>query len=430
MKLMRYTIFGIFISMIMIGQVDASSISIKASNKNITKGNSVTITTTIISDSPVVSIEGAVTCKGAGVNNSINLNYDDMSNSIKTKTYSLKVKPTNTGTITCTTSGVRFTSMSSGSWQNLSNKNVNITVKEKNTSTNTTTTKKETKSSNNNLKRLEVEGFNLNPSFSPSVTEYTVNASHDVTKVKIHAWTEHEKGDLSGDGEKDVKEGNNTFEVSVKAENGSKKIYKINVVVDSKPINVEFDGKKYTMIKESSDLPETSLEHEIIKLNIEDQEVEAYRIDSISYVLVGLRDESGNVNLYKFDSFKDDTIPFKYTLYQEFDSNTITIINIEPDENLIPKGYKKEEIVVNDKKIIAYKNENQEYYLVYGINTETGKPNLYTFDKEEVTLQKYIEKEEEISNDILKKIFIVFSSIVAILMAIIIALLNQLKKRN
>jgi len=413
-------IFALLLFLSFSSNVNASSCSVSASSKTVTVGKTVTI-----------YVKGTdLTANISSIKGSNGEKFSISDTWIENSTITAKFTANKVGKTTVSVNLGPGSSNSNGAPVSTKCNSVTITVKEKSTSTNTTTTKKETKSSNNNLKRLEVEGFNLNPSFSPNTTEYTVNASHDVTKIKIHAWTEHEKGDLSGDGEKEVKEGNNTFEVSVKAENGSKKTYKINVVVDSKPINVEIDGKKYTMIKKSSDLPEISLEHEVIKLNIEDQEVEAYRIDSISYVLVGLRDESGNVNLYKFDSFKDDTIPFEYTLYQEFNSNTITIINIEPDENLIPKGYKKEEITVNDKKIIVYKNENQEYYLVYGINTETGKSNFYTFDKEEETLKKYIEKEEEISNDVLKKIFIVFSAIAAILMAIIIALLNQLKKRN
>ena len=40
------------------------SVSIKASNTSITRGNSVTVTATVSSDSPLVSIEGTLMCKG------------------------------------------------------------------------------------------------------------------------------------------------------------------------------------------------------------------------------------------------------------------------------------------------------------------------------------------------------------------------------
>ena len=402
----------------------ASSCSVTASSKTVTVGKTVTI-----------YVKGNnLTANIASIKGSNGEKFSISDTWIENSKIEATFTANKVGTTTVSVNLGPGASDSDGKKVNVGCNSVKITVKEKSTNTttnkNTTTTKKETKSSNNNLKRLEVEGFDLNPSFSPNTTEYTVNASHDVNKIKTHAWTEHEKGDLSGDGEKEVKEGNNTFEVSVKAENGSKKTYKINVIVDSKPINVEIDGNNYTMIKKSSDLPEISLEHEVIKLNIEDQEVEAYRVDSINYVLVGLRDNDGNVNLYKFDSFKDDNIPYEYTLYQEINSNTINLIPTNPKESLIPAGYKKEEIEINDKKITAYKSSNNKYYLVYGRNIETGKESFYTYDKEEGTLQRYLETKEGLPLDTLKLMFIVSASVVSILIAIIIALLNKIRRQK
>lgn len=404
--------------------VNASSCSVTASSKTVTVGKTVTI-----------YVKGNdLTANIASIKGSNGEKFSISDTWIENSTITAKFTANKVGKTTVSVNLGPGASNSSGNIVSTKCNSVTITVKEKttnsNSTSNTTTTKKETKSSNNNLKRLEVEGFDLNPSFSPNTTEYTVNASHDVTKIKIHAWTEHEKGDLSGDGEKVVIEGNNTFEVSVKAENGSKKIYKINVIVDSKPINVEIDGNNYTMIKKSSDLPEISLEHEVIKLNIEDQEVEAYRVDSINYVLVGLRDAEGNVNLYKFDSFKDDNIPYEYTLYQEINSNTVNLIPTTPKETLIPTGYKKEEIEINDKKITAYKSSNNKYYLVYGRNIETGKESFYTYDKEEGTLQRYLETKEGLPLDTLKLMFILSASVVSILIAIIIALLNKIRRQK
>lgn len=402
--------------------------SLYTSASTVYKGNSFTTT---VSLSKVAAWNVHVSATGPVSGCSMRKAGEDEDGENTSVKFSVTCKTTGTGSIKVTMSG--DTTDENFNTVNISaSKTVKVIEKPKTNTSNTTTntTKKETKSSNNNLKRLEVEGFDLNPSFSPNTTEYTVNASHDVTKIKIHAWTEHEKGDLSGDGEKEVKEGNNTFEVSVKAENGSKKIYKINVIVDSKPINVEIDGNNYTMIKKSSDLPEISLEHEVIKLNIEDQEVEAYRVDSINYVLVGLRDAEGNINLYKFDSFKDDNIPYEYTLYQEINSNTVNLIPTTPKETLIPAGYKKEKIEINDKKIIAYKSSDNKYYLVYGRNIETGKESFYTYDKEEGTLQRYLETKEGLPLDTLKLMFIVSASVVSILIAIIIALLNKIRRQK
>ena len=130
----------------------ASGVSISGSS-TITKGNSVKVTASVSSDSPLVSVEGTFMCKGAGTSEGIDMVFDDSSNSIKNKSYSITLKPTSSGTITCSTQGVRITNMSSDSWQSLSDKSMILTVKEPEV----VTPKKY--SSNNYLKSLEVDGY-------------------------------------------------------------------------------------------------------------------------------------------------------------------------------------------------------------------------------------------------------------------------------
>ena len=106
----------------------AASASIKSSTSSITKGNNVTITLTVNSESPLVSIEGTLKCSGAGVSTGEDLRFDDSSNSLYSKTYTLSVKPTSAGTLSCYTESVRLTEMAKDNWQNISNKQVSITV--------------------------------------------------------------------------------------------------------------------------------------------------------------------------------------------------------------------------------------------------------------------------------------------------------------
>ena len=112
------------------GIVNASSVSVKASNTSITKGNSVTITATINSDSPLVSTEGTLMCKGAGVSSGVDMTFDDSSNSIYSKSFSTTIKPSSSGNVTCSVTSVRITNMSSDNWQNLGDKVVSIKVNE------------------------------------------------------------------------------------------------------------------------------------------------------------------------------------------------------------------------------------------------------------------------------------------------------------
>lgn len=421
MKKVSYFIISSLFFFMLIPSIHAGA-SLTTNYSTVTKGSSFTTT---VSLSGVAAWEVHVSATGPVSNCTINAadSSEDASNT--SKKYSATCKTTGTGTIKITLSGNVTTA--SGSTSNISASKT-VTVKEKSTTTSSSSSSSTNKkSSNNDLTSLSIEGYEISPTFNKNTTNYTVTVPYGTEKIQINAYKEDDKASISGDYIKEVKEGENKFDVTVTAENGNKKVYTINVMVDSKPIEVLVDEKKYTLVKKATDLKDISLEHEIIKLTIEDQEVEAYRVDSINYILVGLRDSDGKISLFKFDSYKDDNIPFKYTLYQEISSNTITLIPI--DTSSIPSGYKKEEIEINGEKVTAYQKDDG-YYLIYGMNIETGKESFYSYDKEEGTFQRYIEVEEQLSLDTLKLVFIGAASVVSIFVAIIIVLINKLRKNK
>lgn len=421
MKKVSYFIISSLFFFMLIPSIHAGA-SLTTNYSTVTKGSSFTTT---VSLSGVAAWEVHVSATGPVSNCTINAadSSEDASNT--SKKYSATCKTTGTGTIKITLSGNVTTA--SGSTSNISASKT-VTVKEKSTTTSSSSSSSTNKkSSNNDLTSLSIEGYEISPTFNKNITNYTVTVPYGTEKIQINAYKEDDKASISGDYIKEVKEGENKFDVTVTAENGNKKVYTINVMVDSKPIEVLVDEKKYTLVKKATDLKDISLEHEIIKLTIEDQEVEAYRVDSINYILVGLRDSDGKISLFKFDSYKDDNIPFKYTLYQEISSNTITLIPI--DTSSIPSGYKKEEIEINGEKVTAYKKDDG-YYLIYGMNIETGKESFYSYDKEEGTFQRYIEVEEQLSLDTLKLVFIGAASVVSIFVAMIIVLINKLRKNK
>ena len=169
-----------------------------------------------------------------------------------------------------------------------------------------------------------------------------------------------------------------------------KKTYKLNIIVDTKPITVKINGKEYTIVKNKENLPELKLQHEEITLTIDDQEIPAYRIDSLNIVLVGLKDSKGNIKLYKFDSYKDSNKSFKYLLFRQFNFPEKSIIYLNFPNKLIPKGYKQYKEKINGNLVKVYKiNKNSKYCLFYGINAETGKKNIYRYDSKEKTIQIY-----------------------------------------
>jgi len=249
----KISLFIFLISCLILGSNNcyAASASIKSSVNSITKGNKVTITLTISSDSPLVSIEGTLKCTGAGVNSGEDLRFDDSSNSLYSKTYTHTVTPKSSGTLTCYTEGVRLTEMSKDTWQNIADKKVSVTIKEPQV------IKPKEYSSNNYLSSLSVEGFNLDSTFNKETLEYNVELPNGTEKIKINAKAEDGNAKVTGSGEKEVTEGTNKIEIKVTAENGNIKTYIINATVkELDPIEVKIKDK--TKQKASSRIPKDS----------------------------------------------------------------------------------------------------------------------------------------------------------------------------
>lgn len=289
-------------------------------------------------------------------------------------------------------------------------------------STKEETTSKEY-SSNNKLKSLSIEGYKLDPSFKSNTTTYSVELENNIDKIKIKATKEDSKASISGDGEVKVSEGNNKIEIKVTAENGDVKTYTINANVKEKdPIKIKIDSDEFNVIRKASDLKSPNSSYKETTVNIENEEVPALNSDITKYTLVGLKDKDGNINLYIYNE-KDKS----FTLYKELTFKNITIYIID-DTSKIPTDLKKEEIEINKEKVIAYKIKD-EFYLIYGMNIETGETSLYQYDTKENTLQRYInndtKKEKKSKNYYLYGIIILG---IILVITYLVILINLIKK--
>jgi len=89
---------------------------------------------------------------------------------------------------------------------------------------------KNKKNPNNYLKKLGVIGHKLSPSFNNRKNQtYTIYVSDSVKKVKVYASAVNKKAKVKGRGYRKLKDGDNTLNVKVIAQNGKAKIYKIFV---------------------------------------------------------------------------------------------------------------------------------------------------------------------------------------------------------
>jgi len=87
----------------------------------------------------------------------------------------------------------------------------------------------ETKSDNANLGKLILDTEGLSPEFDKNITDYYLIVDLTVEKLNIEAYPEDESAIVMIDGNTDLQEGENTINITVKAEAGNTKTYVINV---------------------------------------------------------------------------------------------------------------------------------------------------------------------------------------------------------
>ncbi len=436
MKSIKKIIIFIFAFILWTNNVSATSLSIKSSASSITKGRSITITSLISADSGIYTTTGTVKCTGAGVNSSVDLSYEDLNTANRSKSFSLTIKPTTSGTITCSSSNVRIRELAQEKEYQLSDKSISITVKEP------AVIPPKEYSKNNYLKSLSVEGYDI--SFDKDTLEYSIEVGNEVEKVKINAQTEDSKASVSGIGEREVSEGNNKLEVRVEAENGNVKTYVINVIVkELDPINVKIGSEEYTVIRKE-DVLTVLPNYQKTTVNIDGEDILAYYNEITKFTIVGLKDSKGVANYYIYDDGE-------YTLYKEYTFNGITLYLTGKDVNI--DNYDETTFNYNNDKLNAYKlsdnslikktyaldvDELKNYYLFYAINVNTGEENLYKYDPLEGTVQRYdpsiidlldVYKENADRNFIL---FIIASALLVLIVIIklIMIIINKNKDKS
>ena len=386
----------------------AAGLGISASSKTIVNGNSVRITVSasgIAGRFSITSSNGKVLSGGAG--------SEWLEN--ESKTYTFSSKGLGSATITVIPINAAY---SDGSGKVTGSKSITINV-----------VKPREKSTNNNLKSLSVEGYELNPSFSKDTLEYTVEVNDDKETIKINAEKEDGYASLAGDGEIEVAEGTNKLEVKVTSETGVEKVYTLNVnVKDSNPISKTVDGKEYTLVKRTKSLvlPD-GVNKEAFKIStvkMDEVEIPSLVSEELNLTLIGLKDSNGAIYLYEYT----DKIGSRYELL----TNSGLTIKFKEPSNVL-SDYTKTSIKIGEKEYTAYKyKKDYGYVLVYGTNTETNEDNWYQYNVKEKTLQIYNKDMiEDINNsfnsklETYKLIIIGLSGISVLLLIIAIILGNR-----
>lgn len=237
-------------------------------------------------------------------------------------------------------------------------------------------------SNNNYLSKLEVEGYELSPSFNKEIENYKVQVEKNTKQINVIAETEDKDATLTGDGKFEITSKEKEIELTVTSKQGEKRTYKITIEEGKKEaIKITISDKTYTIL-DTIDKKLIPKNYKEKKITFDKNEITALYNEKTNYTLIALKDEEGNISLYIYDEEEK-----KYTLYQEFTFDNLTFIPLESEEEL--KNYQKEKITIKETEITCYKlNENSNYCVIYGMNAATGEKGWYTYNIEENTLQK------------------------------------------
>jgi len=285
-------------------------------------------------------------------------------------------------------------------------------------------------SRNNNLSSLSVEGADLSPSFNKNITEYQATLPVDTTKAKIIATAQDSKASITGAGEVDVVDGINKIEIIVTAEHGEKKKYVINLTVQElDPVKVKVDGKTYTVVRKKGQVENIPVGFTETTIKIGDQDVCAYQSEIAKILLVALKDNEGNIKLFIYDKNKNS-----YTSFMEAKGGEVNLLILNNEKIKTPLDFVKTSFKINDLKIEGYKyryDKNDNYYLVYAKNLETGDEGFYLYDKKNSTFSRYYKELSDIKDMHTKYVFYVAAALALIFVLIIIfKLLGKFKSSD
>jgi hypothetical protein len=215
-----------------------------------------------------------------------------------------------------------------------------------------------TASTNANLKSLKISPGTLSPDFDTNIKEYSATVPSDVDQLIISSIPEDDTATLSLEGNEKLVIGRNDIKITVTAESGDNKVYTIQVTKE-KAQNDEKNNSKEPL-ENDQDLNEVEYNN---------NEHNNATINQITLIKDGS-------NLYLQNGYK-------YQL-------------VEPgEETVIPSGFIKTSLKINDGIITAYTPEHDlesDFLLIYASN-DSGDVGFYQYDRVESTLQRYTKNE-------------------------------------
>lgn len=283
------------------------------------------------------------------------------------------------------------------------------------------------KSSNNNLTNITIDNVKLQPSFSSATTNYNAPVENNISQITINITKQDNNQLIDGIGTKALVVGVNKFNIKVTAEDGSTKVYTINVTRKEATASViakQSNNNNLKSLSVGSVVLSPSFDHNILtysgeidkiatQINIlgETEDSKAFVEGlGIKPIVIGLNTfnikvtaENGETKTYTLYITRKVPIPVKQDLSSNCNLASLSIPGVTLNESFNKDTTNYTGVVskdINDITITANKEDSKASIsgagtksLVVGINkfsilviAETGNTKTYN-----ITITKQIE---------------------------------------
>ena len=251
------------------------------------------------------------------------------------------------------------------------------------------------------------------PAFNKDTLEYYLNVENNAKKLSITATANDSKATVSLS-DTNLAVGSNTVTITVRAEDGSTRTYKIIVNKADKPeettaenpgenekpttpaVNntVNIGDKTYTITNynEEMTIPEG---YEIIDYDFAGIQIKALKGLGTDIILIALSDSDDNIENFVYNETTKEFYKF-ITLNVKSAQYVILDMPAELGDIVIPESYKLQTIDYAGSIIDAYISSDNNVYIIYAMNWN-GEKSLYYLDINDNTIIKYFETSGSVS---------------------------------
>lgn len=238
------------------------------------------------------------------------------------------------------------------------------------------------RSTNNMLSSITVSSGTLSPAFDTNISEYTVQLASNTTSITVNAESSDSKARINGIGEKQLEVGNNEIIISVVAENGAERIYKIIAYVDETPqVYLKYKDKEIGVVRnlKGITIPEgfNQAQHPI-----NDYSINIFNNGNFS-ILYGINNQNEK-SFYIIDTTKNECISKIVPI--KINNNSLYLVDLDDEK----EGFEKGVTTVNNIEIQGYKfKDGFDNYFLLSVMNNNGEMVEYIYEANERTLQLY-----------------------------------------